>query len=469
MTLTMQTAPVQFTSRARRALADSALRGAMQNTKGLFINARAKAAEEYGDFESLRERGKQIRNQSVREMPALLREFESNAAAAGAKVLWAKDAQSARDIITDIAQKHGAKIAVKSKSMASEEIELNDALAAAGVEPVETDLGEFIVQLAGEPPSHIIAPAMHKRRAQVAELFANNGVNVGDGEDITALTHAARAYLRKKFLAADIGITGANFLFADNGAVMIVTNEGNGRLSATLPNVRITLSGIDKIVAKFADSADLLALLTRSATGQKISNYVSVAVGARGESEGEGPQHHYIVLLDNGRAKMRGGELREMLRCIRCGACMNHCPVYHTIGGHAYGSVYMGPMGQVLTPALKGINHIPDLPHAATMCGACEVVCPVKIPLPGLMRKLREQQVSARARPLGEQLVIFLWSYVSLRPRLYNFVCSVAARVLRFVGGGGVIRRLPFLPGWFSGRDLIAPPGKSFMEMANKR
>ncbi len=473
----MQTAPVRFSARAHRALADASLREAMAVSRGHFVGARAAAAEDYGDFESLRERGKNIRNQSIDNMPKLLRQFEQNAAAAGACVLWAADGASACRIIADIARLHKAKTAVKSKSMASEEIGLNAALAAAGVEAVESDLGEFIVQLANEAPSHIIAPAMHKTRAEVAKLFAAAGIHSGD-DDITSLTRAARDYLRGKFFAADIGISGANFLFADNGAVMIVTNEGNGRFVATLPKVRITLAGVDKIVPRFADSADLLALLTRSATGQKISNYVTIAIGAQNkdnhkdDESGEGPRHHYIVLLDNGRAKMRGGALYEMLRCIRCGACMNHCPVYHAIGGHSYGAVYMGPMGQVLTPALQqgaNENDNRDLPHAATMCGACAVVCPVKIPLPDLMRKLRERQVDANTRPPGEKWAVLLWSFVVMHPRLYAFASAIAARLLRFAGRGGVIRRLPFLPGWFAGRDLAAPPGKSLAEMLDKQ
>lgn len=480
----MQTAPVRFSARAHRAMNDASLRAAMAVSRGHFTGARAAAVADYGDFESLRERGKNIRNQSVYQMPELLRQFQDNAEAAGARVLWANDGASARRIITGIARLHNAKVAVKSKSMASEEIGLNAALADAGIEAVESDLGEFIVQLATEPPSHIIAPAMHKTRAEVAKLFAAAGVKA-DGDDIASLTKAARAYLRAKFFAADIGISGANFLFADNGAVMIVTNEGNGRFVATLPKVRITLAGIDKIVAKFADSTDLLALLTRSATGQKISNYVTVAIGAENnkqgdnqknnndkKGEGEGPRHHYIVLLDNGRATMRGGALHEMLRCIRCGACMNHCPVYHAIGGHSYGAVYMGPMGQVLTPALQqGANENDnlDLPHAATMCGACQVACPVKIPLPDLMRELRERQVKENARPFGEKWAVLLWSFIVMHPRLYAFVAAFAARLLRFAGRGGRIRRLPFLPGWFAGRDMATPPGKTLAEMLDKQ
>lgn len=471
----MQTAPVRFSARAYRALADSSLREAMAVSRGHFVGARAAAVLDYGDFESLRERGRRIRDQSIFDMPALLQAFEKNATAAGAHVLWAADDASARRIITDIARRHNAKTAVKSKSMASEEIRLNAALSAAGIEAIESDLGEFIVQLAKEPPSHIIAPAMHKTRAEVAKLFAAAGIKT-DGDDITSLTRAAREYLRLKFFAADIGISGANFLFADNGAVMIVTNEGNGRFVATLPKVRITLAGIDKIVATFADSADLLALLTRSATGQKISNYVTIAIGAQNkhqdnESDSEGPMHHYIVLLDNGRTKMRGGALYEMLRCIRCGACMNHCPVYHAIGGHSYGAVYMGPMGQVLTPALQqGASQTDnlDLPHAATMCGACEVACPVKIPLPALMRKLRERQVDENARPFGEKWAILLWSFITAHPRLYAFVSAFVARLLRFAGRGGVIRRLPLLPGWFAGRYLATPPGRTLAEMLHK-
>ena len=456
--------PVRFYRRITGALADENLQRALAATRDKFTSHRASAIDKYcaqgGDFEQLREWGKQRREEAVCRMPELLREFEHNARAAGATVLWAKDAAAARRLITEIVHRHDAKLAVKSKSMASEEISLNNALLAAGVEAVETDLGEFIVQQSGETPSHIIAPAMHKSRQQAAEIIKKT--SACDGDDIPALTRAARAHLREKFLRADVGISGANFLIAETGSSLIVTNEGNGRMSMTLPPVHITIAGIDKIIPKWEDIPGLLKLLTVSATGQRLSNYVSILTGGGTSAT---PAHTYIVLLDNGRAALRHGDCREMLRCIRCGACMNHCPVYHAIGGHAYDATYMGPMGQVLAPSLNKTDS--ELPHAATMCGACAVVCPVKIPLPDLMRRLRRRHVEKR--PMKERMFLRLWFFVARRPRLYAMTTSAAAAVLAFIGGQGkIIHRLPFMRGWFAERDLSAPCGHTFRAMQKR-
>ena len=468
-TFRMREEAITFQRRISRALADDELRESLAAVRGNFVSHRADAVRRYesegGDFAALRERGRQIRDESVRRMPELLQEFERNAEAAGAKVLWAKDADSAQRIIADVARRHNVRTVVKSKSMASEEIFLNDMLQKTGVESVETDLGEFIIQLAGEKPSHIIAPAMHKRRKDAAAALAKVAPLAGD--DIPALTIAARNHLRKKFLKADMGIGGANFLIADSGASLIVTNEGNGRMTTTFPRVHLTLAGIDKIIARRDYIPDLLALLTRSATGQRLSNYVSVVSGAH--PDGDGPEFVYVVLLDNGRSRMRQGDCADMLRCIRCGACMNHCPVFYAIGGHAYGETYMGPMGQVLTSALHGAHRSPDLPHAATMCGACAVVCPVKIPLPDLMRRLRARQMREKIRPFKERMLLRLWFFVARRPMLYAAAATMLAFFLARIGGARkCIRALPFAKGWFSGRDLTAPPGRTFRAMRTR-
>lgn len=461
----MQVSPVHLHKNITRALADSQLRGALAGVKANFIGKRAKAVGHYNqsaDFEALREYGKQVRDHAIDAMPDLLEQFEAAAVAAGAQVLWAKDGAAARRLMTQIAARHEVKLAVKSKSMASEEVDLNAALTAAGVEVVETDLGEFIIQLAGEKPSHIIAPAVHKTRAAVSELFEQHlAVSTSD---IPTLTAAARAHLRARFFAADMGISGANFLLADSGAAVIVTNEGNGRMSTTLPRVHVVLAGIDKIIARSADVPYMLTLLTHSATGQRMSNYVSMTAGSC-RANGEGPEHAYIVLLDNGRSRLRESAYRDMLRCIRCGACMNHCPVYHTIGGHAYGSVYMGPMGQVLTPALGGIENAPDVPDATTMCGACQVVCPVKIPLPTLMRRLRAERVRRHLNSAADRVFMRLWSFCALRPAVYAFCTVWLARLGALIGGRQRrIRYLPGLSGWFDGRDLSAPARQTFRE-----
>ena len=457
--------PLSFHRNIAAALADGELRHALDNVRGKFTSARAAAVLRYesegGDFESLRARGRRIRDDAVRRMPSLLRQFERNAAAAGTQVLWAKDAAAARRLCAEIARRHRVKLAVKSKSMATEEIELNGALQAAGAEVVETDMGEFLVQQAGQPPSHIIAPAMHLRREKAAAIL-RKAVHV-ERDDIASLVAAARGHLRKKFLQADMGIGGANFLIADTGSALMVTNEGNGRMTSTLPPVHIVVAGIDKIVARWSDIPPLLNLLARSATGQRFSNYVSVNTGARRHGESEGPKHAYVVLLDNGRSALRASDCSDMLRCIRCGACMNHCPVYHSVGGHAFAAAYMGPMGQVLIPSLRGLEAAPEFPHAATMCGACAVVCPVRIPLPDLMRRLRRRQARQNMRPLKERWLIKAWFFLARRPALYAAATAAAARLLKIWGGGEKqIRALPLARGWFSVRNLAAPPGKTF-------
>ena len=466
----MQVSAVQFRKRAALSSRDANLQKTMELVRPNFIGKRRAAVLESSDFESLRDLGRDIRNDSVARMPELLVQFEERATAAGATVLWAEDDRAAREIFADIVSRHGIKIAAKSKSMASEEIGLNAALAAAGAEPVETDLGEYIIQLAGEPPSHIIAPVMHKRKEEVAEILSR-AIGVDKSADIPALTAAARAALRRKFLAADMGISGANFLVAETGTALIVTNEGNGRMTTTLPKVHVTLAGVDKIVSGWRDLPPLLALLTRSATGQRISNYVSATTGVRRAGDTEGPEHAYVILLDNGRSRLRGGELREMLRCIRCGACMNHCPVYYAAGGgQAYGSPYMGPMGQVLTPVLAGLARAPDFPHAATMCGACAVACPVRIPLPDLMRRLREMQARTEKTGSGafsQKALMALWLFCARRPRAYAIAAAIAARTMKMLGGKRrMISKFPIVKnGWFAGRDLPAPPGRTFREM----
>jgi len=368
-----------------------------------------------------------------------------------------------------IARTNGVRKAVKSKSMVSEECALNPALEAAGIEVVETDLGEYILQLADEPPSHIIAPVIHKTRDQVSDLFAQKHATQRK-TDIEALTREAREKLRPHFVSADMGITGANFIVAETGSTLIVTNEGNGRMATTLPRIHVAITGIEKVVPTLEDVATLLRLLPRSATGQSISNYVSVTTGPRRAGDLEGPEQFHIVLLDAGRSRILASEFRDILRCIRCGACMNHCPVYQSVGGHAYGWVYPGPMGSVLTPNYVGIENALDLPHAATLCNQCGVVCPVKIPLPELLRKLREKQYERRLRPWQERFALSGWAYLAARPRLYAFLTSVMVRTLAAMGGRQRrLRRLPGASGWTIGRDMPAPSGRTFRALYAER
>jgi len=463
----MQVTRIHFKRHARAALANERLQTALGRLQQRFVDERARALADLDDVPALRAHATAIRDQVLTRLDEYLERFERAARAAGTEVHWAEDAAAVNRILLEIAARYGVRRVVKSKSMVSEECAINDALAAHGIHVIETDLGEYILQLAHERPSHIVAPVVHKSKDQVAELFAHaHGTPAKDA--IAELCREAREVLRPAFLNADMGISGANFLVATTGSAVIVTNEGNGRLVTTLPRVHVAITGIEKIVPTLDDLAVLLRLLPRSATGQSITNYVSLLTGARRPGDTDGPESMHIILVDNGRSELVGGEFQPMLRCIRCGACMNHCPVYQNVGGHAYGSVYPGPMGAVLTPLLAGLANARDLPNASTFCGACAAVCPVNIPLPDLLRRLREREVAQRLRPVRERLLLRLWSYSARHPRLYRLIARAGARVLRmFADRDGLIHRLP--GGWTAGRDLPAPPGRTFHELYRAR
>ncbi len=430
-----------------------------------FAEKRAAAVAQLDIFEALRDAGKDIRDRGLENLDAYLIKFEEAATARGTVVHWAETAEDVNRIVIEIAQANGVKKIVKSKSMVSEESGLNHALEAVGIQAIETDLGEYIVQLAKEPPSHLIAPAIHKSKEDVAELFQQHH-NLPYKLDIPDLTKEARQILRPHFLSAGMGISGGNFLIAETGSVALVTNEGNGRMVTTAPKIHVAITGIEKVLPTLDDLATIMRLLPRSATGQSISNYVTVLTGPKAKDDSDGPEQSHVILVDSGRSAMLGTTMQEALRCIRCGACMNHCPVYQNIGGHSYGWVYPGPIGAVLTPNFVGLKNALDLPQAATLCNACGVVCPVKIPLPDLMRHLREKQIEQNLRPFGERLSIRLWRYVALRPGLYAFATKLATRFGKLLGGSeGVIHRLPRLDGWTKGRDMPAPTGKTFREL----
>lgn len=463
-----------FKARVGEKLADVRLQANLKTAKGKFVDMRAKAVLDYNaqadaDFEALRSAGEQVRRRVVENLDVWLELFEREAQARGATVLWAKDGGEICRHVLDIAERHGVRKAIKSKSMLSEEADLNAALSAAGVQPVETDLGEYILQIAGnEAPSHIIAPVMHKNVDEVADLFAKTH-NTPRKTDIPALTREAREVLREHFVSAEMGISGGNFLIAESGSVALVTNEGNGRMVTTLPKVHVVVTGVEKVVPTLEDFATLMRLLPRSATGQAISNYVSLLTGTKAGGDPDGPEHMYFVLVDNGRVGLLGSEFEDMLRCIRCGACMNHCPVYQTIGGHAYGWVYPGPMGSVLTPLFTGLENALDLPHASMLCNQCGVVCPVKIPLPELLRKLREKQTDDGLRPLSERLALRAWGWVAARPALYALASKIGVRYLNWLAGGrDRIEVLGVAPGWTAGRDFPAPQGRTFKELYAK-
>jgi len=461
----MQVQSMFFKQTASVKLNDAVLQKALKNAKGKFVDGRAASVATIDNWEAIRTHAAALRDRVIDSLDAYLIEFEQKAISRGAVVHWAETADEANAIIVKIARDNAVKTVTKSKSMVSEEVALNDALEAAGVTVLETDLGEYILQLAKEPPSHIVAPAVHKSKEQVAQLFVDHH-HTPRLTDIAAMTREAREVLRSHFLAADMGISGANFVIAETGTTLTVTNEGNADMVTTIPRIHCVITGIEKVIPTLDDFATLMRLLPRSAIGQSITNYLTLTTGIKAPDEQEGPEQMHIVLVDAGRTKLVGSEMSEMLRCIRCGACMNHCPVYQNVGGHAYGWVYPGPMGSVLTPVYKGIENAGDLPNASTFCGECQVVCPVKIPLPDLMRKLREQQFDMKLRPASERWAIKVWGFFVSRPALYALAARIGARFAAWIGGRDkLIHTLPGIDGWTSGRDMPAPEGKTFREL----
>jgi len=465
--------PKRFIEASHAALADESLKPALSRLKTHFAHGRALAVARCPDFEDLREQGRAIRDYALVHLDRLLETFEMRVTERGGHVHWARDAGEARAIITAILREAGARSVIKGKSMVSEEVALNPHLEAAGFVAVESDLGEYIVQLRREPPSHIIAPAFHLSKEQIAETFREAHQTLDPARPLgerAALVAEARRVLREKFEQADAGITGANFLSAEEGAAVVVTNEGNGDLSRLLPRTHIVLTGIEKIVADLDDVAVLLRLLTRSATGQDITSYVTVMSGPRRKDERDGPENFHIVLLDNGRSQLVGTQAEDVLRCIRCSACLNHCPIFGVVGGHAYGATYPGPIGAALNPGLIGVAAAHHHPNASTFCGRCAEVCPVKIPLPSIMRHWRAREYAQGLAPKAAVFGLSLWAFAAKRPRLYRFLAAMAARMLKlFAGKRGRIRALPLMGGWFVVRDLPAPQGKTFHEQWRAR
>ena len=456
----------QFRENARAALADGQLQKALGNVRTNFIAKRAAVADRLPEFEALRDQARDLRDHVLAHLDVYLEAYERKVIESGGHVHWARTAEEASRIIVDLAKSRGARSVAKGKSRVSEEIGLNAALERAGIKAVETDLGEYIIQLRGEAPSHIIAPAVHLNQEDVEAEFRRVHTWLPKDRDLSepeSLLAEARAELRAKFLAADIGVTGANFLVAETGTSIIVTNEGNGDLSQILPRVHVVVASIEKIVPTLEDAAGLLRVLARSATGQEMSVYTTLSTGPRRADDLDGPQEYHVVLVDNGRSNMLGSEFEEMLRCIRCGACMNHCPVYHAVGGHAYGWVYPGPMGAVLTPSLIGVDKAGHLPNASTFCGRCESVCPVRIPLPKLMRHWREREFERHLSPAVSRAGLGLWAFFARRPALYRFVTGLTIRALAWAARGkGRFKSLPLASGWTAQRDLPAPQGQTF-------
>jgi L-lactate dehydrogenase complex protein LldF len=449
-----------FSARTRYALANAQLQNALSNATGKHASARSECLSGVAsEWEELRTAGKQIKDHTLEHLDYYLEAFATRVEQQGGKIFWADDAAAANAYITEVARRRGVKLAVKSKSMMTEEIDLNHALAAAGIEAVETDLGEYIVQLAGERPSHITAPAIHKSRREIATLMSEK-LQVECDEAPSEITGHARRVLRENFSGADMGITGVNFAVAETGSIVLIENEGNIRFTTSLPRVHVAIMGIEKIVPRMSDLAVFLRLLPQGASGQKITSYVSILSGCKPTQVDGGPEEFHVVILDNGRTEILANpHLRESLNCIRCGACLNACPVYQKIGGHAYGWIYPGPIGAVLTPQLLGRGKASELPFASTLCGACRDVCPVKINLPEMLVHLRHE-IKENA-PGGEKLLFRVWAFVVKQGLRYRLTTRFARFIQRLPGG---YKRLPPFSRWTSTRDLPPPSRRSFTE-----
>jgi L-lactate dehydrogenase complex protein LldF len=425
--------------RAEKALGDARVRANIRRAMDGLVRKRQAAFPDAEELADLRGQGYAIRAHALSRLPELLEELEGKCTQNGIRVHWAEAAADANRIVLEILRRHQAGTLIKGKSMVSEEVGLNRFLEAQGIEVVETDLGELIIQLAREPPSHIIAPAIHKDRREIAALFEAQFPDVPYSEDIEALTAAARGVMRERFRSARAGLSGVNFAVAETGTLCLVENEGNGRMCTTAPEVHIALAGIEKVVARMDQVPALLTLLTRSATGQPITTYFNLISSPRKSGERDGPREVHLVLLDNGRSRIFADpELQATLRCIRCGACMNHCPVYTRLGGHAYGTVYPGPIGSILEPQLHGLGGYGELADASTLCGACGEVCPVEIPIPSLLNRLRHEGVrgepgagvlgqGARRKP-SHDLVWRLWSWLHRSPSRYRLATGLLSR-----------------------------------------
>ena len=462
-----------FRARAKNVVDNPFLRQSFRGAMDFLMQKRAAQFTDPEELDSLRRLGEAIRQYNLARLPALLEQLESRLTGNGIKVHWAETPEEANAIILGICQKHSARLMVKGKSMVSEEIEFNHAAEAAGIDALESDMGEYIVQLAGEKPSHIIMPAIHKTKDEIARLFAEKVPGVEYTDNVDALIQIGRQVLRQKFLEADIGLSGVNFAVAETGTLCLVENEGNGRMCTTAPPVHIAITGIEKIVEKLEHVPPLLSLLTRSATGQNISTYFNMISGARKPGEKDGPGEVHLVLLDNGRTQAYADEqLRKTLQCIRCGACMNHCPVYTRIGGHAYGTTYPGPIGKIVSPHMLGLEATAMLTTASSLCGACGEVCPVRIPIPELLIRLREEAMTPphanpamRGQGAGasamESRLWKLWATMYGKPGVYRLLTWLGSRF------GGLLPARQ--GGWTSVRTPLRPAPKRLRDLLKER
>ena len=464
----------QFVTASQAAVKDTQLRQALRRAGTGFDGTRREAIEEVTPevWEEWREQARWIKEHTIGHLDYYLEMLERNVTAAGGRVHFAVDAQQANAIVSQIARANDVQTVTKSKSMVSEELGLNHVLESQGIDVFETDLGEYIIQLADETPSHLVAPALHKTRGQVAQLFADQ-LGVPYTEDIEEMARIARVVLRQKFLDADMGISGANFLVAETGSLVIITNEGNGRLCTSAPRVHVGLAGMEKVIPSLQDLAVFLRLLPRSATGQRITSYMSMVTGPRRDEDEDGPEEFHLVIVDNGRSRLLADPaLRESLYCIRCGACLNVCPVYQRVGGHAYGWVYPGPIGSIVTPGLVGLGQARDLPNASTLCGACRDACPVQINIPRMLLHLRHNIAEGPEsyRDAGSDTGSLLargFAAVMSSPRLLGVGRKIGRRLLAPLAKGGVLgqSRIPLVSRWTRSRDLPVPAPRSFSEI----
>ncbi len=462
----------------RKTIVDERLQLAIYSSTGRLMDKRRESIEgSAANFEKWRDHANAIKRHTIENLDYYLEQLEANVVRRGGKVVWAADADEAAAFVRRLCREKGVKRIVKSKSMTTEEVELNHEVEKDGIDVVETDLGEYILQLAGEKPYHIVAPSLHKTRYDVADIFTEK-LGVEREEVIEKQTMIARRVLREKFVTAGLGITGANFLVADSGAVVVVENEGNARLSSSAPRIQIAFAGMEKLIPRAQDLAVFLKILGRSATGQPMTVYTSFLSGPRRTGEIDGPEEFYLVLLDNGRTKvLENPSQRQALYCIRCGACLNHCPVYRKIGGHNYPWVYSGPIGAILSPQFHGVARDPWLPHASSLCGACAEVCPVKIEIPKILLELRRDIAEAKERN-GEDRIQHLafkaWAFVMTNPKLWALALRGAPYTMP-ESETGWLRSVPGfmkigpLAGWLSQRDLPAPAPKSFRQLWAER
>ncbi len=458
--------PFDFHTQSTKAAGDEKLRLAIGTAVARQYDGRRLRLLELPDSDKLRTLAGEIKQHTLDHLDYYIEQAQANVEANGGHVHFATNAAEARGIIINIAKTSGCKTIVKSKSMASEEIQLAAALEQAGMDVVETDLGEFILQISNDKPSHIVGPVIHKDRQSIGKLFSEYfGVPYND--DPAILTKQARVYLRDKFRCADLGLTGGNFLVAETGQVCVVENEGNVRQSITTPRVLVSLVGIEKVIPRLEDLSALLKLLARSATGQHLTVYTNLFGGPRKPGETDGPEEFHLVLLDNGRTEILASEYRETLRCIRCGACLNACPVYRNIGGHAYGHVYSGPIGALITPLFQGLGNFKDLPQASTLCGACYEVCPVKINIPQHLINMRRDIVNQQLTGKFERRLFRLYAWMMRSPFRYRWFTRLQRWILRRrADESGWITRLPKLvSGWTQIRDLPSPARKTFHEL----